>query len=196
MYIYYIYTLYIVHTNIHSTSRDRYTGTILFIPGKQGEMAGGRGGLVLRGAQPIGGRASLERVSAQFGPWGHGDTSPMLVMSCIFLGGGVVTWSCTATTGRGGRSVDERRLLQGEEHRTHARHVLGLLAGLGAEVAEASHALPLRSRVRVVVANFGSRCGLLSRPEVGGRGGDRGPGSGGAEDGAPPGLTISTLRSG
>lgn len=46
--------------------------------------------------------------------------------------------------------ADQRGLLQGDEDGAHAGHVFGLLAGLGVEVAEPSHPLPLRSGVVLI----------------------------------------------
>lgn len=58
-------------------------------------------------------------------------------------------WMC------GGRRVedglaDQGGLLQGDEHGAHAGHVLGLLTGLGVEVAEPGHPLPLGAGVVLV----------------------------------------------
>ena len=46
--------------------------------------------------------------------------------------------------------ADQRRLLQGDEDGAHAGHIFGLLAGLGVEVAEPSHTLPLCARVALI----------------------------------------------
>lgn len=46
--------------------------------------------------------------------------------------------------------ADEWGLLKGDEDGAHARHVFGLLAGLGVEVAQPSHPLPLRAGVVLI----------------------------------------------
>lgn len=48
------------------------------------------------------------------------------------------------------RLTDERRLLQGNEDGAHAGHVFGLLAGLGVEVAQPRHPLPLCAGVVLI----------------------------------------------
>lgn len=58
--------------------------------------------------------------------------------------------------------ADQRRLLERDEHGAHARHVLGLLAGFGVEVAESGHPLPLCARVVLIQVRDH---GLLGRPE-------------------------------
>lgn len=59
------------------------------------------------------------------------------------------------------RLADQWGLLEGDEDRAHAGHVFGLLAGLGVEVAEPGHPLPLGAGV--VLVQVGNH-GLLSRP--------------------------------
>lgn len=57
--------------------------------------------------------------------------------------------------------ADQRGLLKRDEDGAHAGHIFGLLAGLGVEVAEPSHPLPLRAGVVLIhIRNHG----LLSRP--------------------------------
>ncbi|TNN64357.1 hypothetical protein EYF80_025398 [Liparis tanakae] len=66
-----------------------------------------------------------------------------------------------APPSRLGRLADQRGLLQGDEDGAHAGHILGLLAGLGVEVTEPGHPLPLRARVVLIqIRNHG----ILSRP--------------------------------
>lgn len=70
---------------------------------------------------------------------------------------------------RRGCLADKRGLFEGDEHGAHARHVFGLLAGLGVEVAEPGHPLPLRARVVLVQVRDH---GLLGRPACNGEGGE------------------------
>lgn len=58
-------------------------------------------------------------------------------------------YGITALSGPSGLA-DQRRLLEGDEDGAHAGHIFGLLAGLGVEVAEARHTLPLCSGVALV----------------------------------------------
>lgn len=44
----------------------------------------------------------------------------------------------------------QRRLFEGDEDGAHPGNVLGLLAGLGVEVAQVGHPLPLRARAVVI----------------------------------------------
>lgn len=67
---------------------------------------------------------------------------------------------------RRGCLADKWGLFEGDEHGAHARHVFGLLAGLGVEVAEPGHPLPLCARVVLVQVRDH---GLLGRPACNGR---------------------------
>lgn len=63
----------------------------------------------------------------------------------VVCGGKRMIWNDALSSA--GCLADKRRLLQGDEDGAHARHVFGLLAGLGVEVAEPSHPLPLSAGV-------------------------------------------------
>lgn len=78
-------------------------------------------------------------------------------------GGGMMHYDVLS---RRGCLADKRGLFEGDEHGAHARHVFGLLAGLGVEVAEPGHPLPLCARVVLVQVRDH---GLLGRPARNGR---------------------------
>lgn len=79
-----------------------------------------------------------------------GGTSAVRLGRCVCVCGDKrMIWKYDVLGGLG-CLADERGLLQGDEDRAHAGHVLGLLAGLGVEVAEPGHALPLRAGVGLV----------------------------------------------
>lgn len=68
---------------------------------------------------------------------------------------------CAELRGWGVSLADQRRLFERDEDGAHAGDVLGLLAGLWVEVAEARHALPFRPGVVLVQLRHH---GLLRRP--------------------------------